>query len=110
MSENADQCKKASDSEQLEIVYRPDEVVIFVPMSITRSKYDELTADDRNVHVNNGDFMSTTWVSCDTVDLTDGLVHGNDFAVVSAILKSCWMIEGRKVFVIVPKQRQADNM
>jgi len=109
MSENADQCKKASDSEQLEIVYRQDEVVIFVPMSITRSKFEELTTKKSNVHVNNGDFMSTTWVSCEPVDLFDGLVY-DDFAVVSAIAKSCWMIEGKKVFVIVPKQRQADNM
>jgi len=100
MSEKVNESKNDSDSAN-------NEMLIFVPMSITRSQLIQLTADD-----NPGGYESTIFVSCLPEELKSELVIMNKSTfndVFSAILKACPMIANEDVFVIVPKEKSLRN-
>ena len=109
MSKKVDESKKVSHN-QCELHDCPlcadDEMLVFVPMTITQSQFVKLTADDDNVYDNCSGYESAIFVSCLPEELKSGLIHDNkDNDVFSAILKACRMIENEDVFVIVPRDK-----
>ena len=109
MSEKVDESKNDSDDECCSHVCQlcaDNQMLVFVPMSITRSQFLKLTADDDNLYNNYGGYESAIFVSCLPKELKSGLIHDNkDNDVFSAILKACQMIENEDVFVIVPRDK-----